>query len=401
MTLETLTPNAAHTCGPAPALLDWLTRRQDAMVAHLTELVRLESPSGDPPRLEPVFEQVGRELTGLLFDVRRRPGRTTAGALYARPAARVRGAPFQLVLGHLDTVWSVGTINRMPCMIEGELLRGPGAYDAKGGVTQLVFALRALAAHGLVPAVTPVVILGGDEEIGSPDSTAAIRRAARRADRALVLEPSLGMDGRLKTARKGVGRYRVTIGGRAAHAGLDPEAGASAILELAHVVQALFALNDPANGVTVNVGQVDGGTGANVIAPRASAVVDVRVPTRAQGDRLEEALQEIAPVTPGTTVTIEGSIGRPPLVPSPSGRRLWTRARAHGRSLGLALNEARAGGGSDGCTTGQWTATLDGLGPVGGGAHALHEHVQFAALPARAALLALLLLDPPLNGASP
>jgi len=388
---------AGPPTGVGPALLQWLTLRRDAMVAHLADLVRHETPSQEPERLKPAFAGVAEQLRGLLFEVRVRPGRRAGGFLLARPAGLRRRAPIQLVLGHLDTVWPAGTLRRMPCVVEDGWVRGPGAYDAKGGVTQLVFALRALAAHSLTPQVAPVVLLGGDEEIGSPDSTPTVERLARRADRALVLEPSLGPGGRLKTARKGVGRFTVTVHGKAAHAGLDPDAGASAILELSHVVQALFGLNDPARGVTVNVGQVDGGIGANVVAAVATAAVDVRVPTAREGAHVAEALRALRAVTPGTRVVVEGAFGRPPLVPTPTGRALWERARAHGRALGLDLAEGRAGGGSDGCTAGRWTATLDGLGPVGGGAHAAHERVAADALPARAALLALLLLDSPLE----
>ncbi|RME35718.1 MAG: M20 family peptidase, partial [Gammaproteobacteria bacterium] len=242
----------------------------------------------------------------------------------------------------------------------------------------------------------PVVLINTDEEVGSRESTRHIRRLARIADRCLVLEPSLGPEGRLKTARKGVGRFTITIRGRAAHAGLNPEEGASAILELSHVIQKLFALNDPERGVTVNVGMIDGGLRANVIAPTSEATVDVRVLQREDGERIERIIHGLRPETEGVTIEVRGGIGRPPMEPTEGNRRLWRLAREAGEVLGLELEEGIAGGGSDGNTTSLYAPTLDGLGPVGDGAHARHEHVRLEHLAERTALLAALLLAPPL-----
>jgi len=284
----------------------------------------------------------------------------------------------------------------MPFEVDGQHLRGPGAFDMKGGLVQLVFALDALRTLGLEPEVTPVILLNSDEEIGSRESTRFIRALARLADRALILEPSMGPQGALKTARKGVGRYTVTVKGKAAHAGLDPERGVSAILELSHVIQQLFALNDPARGVTVNVGTIDGGLRPNVIAPESRAVVDVRVASVADAIAIDTAIKGLKPTAAGSELIIEGAIGRPALEHTPRNRILWQRAQALGRELDLALTEDMAGGGSDGNTTSLYTATLDGLGPVGDGAHARHEYLDIDRTLQRAALLALLLLEPPL-----
>ncbi len=210
----------------------------------------------------------------------------------------------------------------------------------------------------------------------------------------------MGTDGALKTARKGVGRYTVTVLGKAAHAGLDPERGVSAILELSHVIQQLFALNDPAAGVTVNVGTIDGGLRPNVVAPESRAVIDVRVATQADAERIDAAIKGLEPSAAGIELHIEGAIGRPALEPTPRNRELWQLAAELGTEIGLDLVEGTAGGGSDGNTTSQYTATLDGLGPVGDGAHARHEHLDIDKTIERAALLALLLLAPPL-AASP
>jgi glutamate carboxypeptidase len=303
----------------------------------------------------------------------------------------------QLVVGHYDTVWPAGTLATMPFGIEGDRARGPGVYDMKGGLAQLVVALATLRGLGLEPALTPVVLISADEEVGSRESGRQVRRLARVSGRALVLEPSLGVEGRLKTERKGVARYTVRVRGRAAHAGLDPTAGASAILELSHVIQALFALNDPQRGVTVNVGTIDGGLRPNVVAPESRAVVDVRTRTIADAGRVDAAIRAIRAVTAGTALSVEGGLGRPPLEPTPRNQTLFEAARALGARVDLELEGGLAGGGSDGSTASQYTATLDGLGPVGDGAHAAHEYLEIGPTLDRAALLALLLLAPPMH----
>jgi len=208
----------------------------------------------------------------------------------------------------------------------------------------------------------------------------------------------MGEQGAIKTERKGVGRFTITVHGKAAHAGLDPEGGASAILELSHVIQTLFALNDSDKGITVNVGTVDGGLQPNVIAPHSQAVVDVRVPTVADGKQIEKAIYGMQPMTPGVRLTIEGGIGRLSMEQTPRNKLLWQRAVSLGEDLGLSLQQGRAGGGSDGNTTSQYTATLDGLGPVGHGAHAEHEFLYIDKTLERTALLALLMLEPATDG---
>src|SRR5208337_3061769 len=251
-----------------------------------------------------------------------------------------------------------------------ETLKGPGVYDMKGGLVQLVFALRSLRVLGVELPVIPVALFNSDEETGSEESSLLIRRLARRANRCYVFEPALGLSGKLKTARKGAGQFTIQIEGRSAHAGLDPTAGASAILELSYVIQTLEGLNDPVAGISVNVGQIDGGLRPNVVAPSSKAVVDVRVPTRADGQRIEAAIHALRPTVPGTRIVVEGAVDVPPLEPTQRNRRLWEAAREAGLRLGLELAEGVAGGVSDGNTTSQYTATLDGLGAVGDGAHA-------------------------------
>jgi glutamate carboxypeptidase len=283
----------------------------------------------------------------------------------------------------------------MPLEMGEGVLRGPGVYDMKAGLVQMVYALQALQELRVEPMVSPVVFINSDEEIGSHESTPHIRRLARIADRAFVLEPSLGLDGKLKTSRKGVGRFTVTVKGKASHAGLNPDGGASAILELSYVIQKLFAMNDPRKGTSVNVGVIDGGLRPNVIAPESRAMVDVRVQTQEDAKRMEESIHALQPVTPGIALEITGRIGRQPMEPTPQNRRLWETARQVGRSINLELTEGAAGGASDGNTTSLYTATLDGLGAVGDGAHAQHEFIYYDKMVERSALLALLLMAPP------
>ena len=374
--------------------------RREQFLSLLETLCRAESPSLDPVAQQAVHAALAANLEALGYVVHRLPGQRSGVHLYARPRRRRRGAPVQLIMGHYDTVWPAGTLATMPFAIEGDRARGPGVYDMKGGLAQVVVALATLRGLGLEPSVTPVVLVNADEEVGSRESGRHVRRLARIADRALVLEPSLGIEGRLKTERKGVARYTVTVKGRAAHAGLDPTAGASAILELSHVIQALFALNDPARGVTVNVGTIDGGLRPNVVAPQSRAVVDVRTRTTADAERVDAAIRALEPVTAGTALQVEGSLGRPPLEPTPRNTALFETARALGSRVDLTLAGGLAGGGSDGSTASLYTATLDGLGPVGDGAHAAHEYLEIGPTLDRAALLALLLLAPPSQAGS-
>jgi len=371
--------------------------RRNQFLSLLETLCRAESPSLDPVAQQAVHAVLAANLEALGYVVHPLRGQRSGVHLYARPRQRRRGAPVQLVVGHYDTVWPAGTLATMPFGIEGDRARGPGVYDMKGGLAQLVVALATLRGLGLEPALTPVVLVSADEEVGSRESGRQVRRLARVSGRALVLEPSLGVEGRLKTERKGVARYTVRVRGRAAHAGLDPTAGASAILELSHVIQALFALNDPQRGVTVNVGTIDGGLRPNVVAPESRAVVDVRTRTIADAERVDAAIRAIRAVTAGTALSVEGGLGRPPLEPTPRNQTLFEAARALGARVDLELEGGLAGGGSDGSTASQYTATLDGLGPVGDGAHAAHEYLEIGPTLDRAALLALLLLAPPMH----
>ncbi|MGZ4390233.1 MAG: M20 family metallopeptidase [Gaiellaceae bacterium] len=379
----------------ARRLLAWLVARELEMAALLERLVTAESPSTDQQAQRLPFAILAGELTELGYAVRRVPGFDSGDHLYARPGSRRRGAPFQLVLGHMDTVWPVGTLAEMPLRRADDTLFGPGTHDMKAGLVQLVFALRALEALGLSTTVTPVALVNTDEEVGSGDSVRVIRPLSRAADRAFVLECGEGDEGRLKIARKGVGRFELTVRGRASHAGTSFDEGVSAILELSHQVQRLFALNDPARGITVNVGTIDGGLRPNVVAPEATASIGVRVPTAAAAEEVEREIRGLRPVVEHSSLEVRGGMGRPPMEPTCRNRRLLATAERLGRDLGLTLEDAGlVGGASDANTASLYTATLDGLGPVGHGGHAADEHVSIASIAERAALLALLLLEP-------
>ncbi|HBL27839.1 MAG TPA: carboxypeptidase [Acidobacteria bacterium] len=365
------------------------------MAGLLADLARLESPSHVPTAQGPVLDRLADELAAAGLAVRRLAGRTSGGQLLARlPRGERRGRPSQLLLGHCDTVWPLGTLAEMPVAVRDGRLYGPGVYDMKGGLVQGVFALRALRELGLEPACAPVFLINSDEEIGSGDSMSRILRLARRMRRVFVLEPSLGPAGGLKTRRKGSLRFNLKVTGRAAHSGLDPEKGASAVLEMARLILRLYALADPQRGVSINVGVVSGGLRRNVVAPEAQAELDVRVLQREDADRIDRIVRELVAETPGTSLAVEGGMDRPPLEKTPGNRALWEAAQRAAGALGFPLGEGTAGGASDGSFTSRIVPTLDGLGVVGDGAHAVHEHVEIARMPERAALLALLLLEP-------
>lgn len=369
---------------------EYLQERRPEMVKFLKHLVRFETPSQDPGAQLHILTFIGDKLKELSYKVNMYPGKETGGFLVAMPLTRKKGAPLQLLIGHCDTVWKRNTLSEMPIAEAENKLSGPGIFDMKAGLTQMIFTLQAIEDLGLTLSVTPVLFINSDEEIGSRESTSAIHKLARIADRALVLEPPLGLDGKLKTERKGIGRFTVTVRGKPAHAGLNPDKGVSAIVELSYQIQHLFALNDFERGTTVNVGMIQGGSSANVIAEESSAVVDVRVSNMEDARRIEREILSLKPKQKESEVLIEGYFGRPPMERTPRNRRLWSLAKDMGELLGLDLEEAAAGGGSDGNTTSQYTATLDGLGTTGDGAHARHEHIVTEKLVERTALLTLL-----------
>ena len=254
------------------AIAAYLQEQQESMIHFLSQLVLAESPSTDPIAQEKPLAILSVALLDLGFSVQIIPGQKSGGHLLAeakgnKPAGGPQ--PKQLLIGHCDTVWPIGTLKEMPLEVEEDIVRGPGVYDMKGGLTQMIFALNALKALQLKPLLDPLIFINSDEEIGSNESRSHICRLAQEVRRAFILEPALGLTGKLKTARKGVGQFELIVHGRAAHAGLDPEKGISAILELSYLIQELYNLNDFEKGVSVNVGTIDGGLRTNVIAPQS------------------------------------------------------------------------------------------------------------------------------------
>lgn len=374
------------------ALKDWCAGQTARMVEKTMEFAAIESPSLDAAAQELARKWLAAELERLGFEVRRLDGRDGCDHLLAGHRDAV--GETQLLVGHLDTVWPLGTLGSMPLEERDGELHGPGVLDMKGGIVQALFALECLVELGLEPAIAPVFMVAADEEIGSPDSRRHTVAQAAEASRVFVLEPAYGPTGALKTTRKGVGRFHLTVRGVASHAGLDPEGGVSAVLEVSRQIERLFDLNDPSRGVTVNVGTIDGGLRPNVIAPKATAEIETRVVTAEDAEEVQAAILSLAPTRDRIKIEIEGGFDRPPMEKTPGNAALWARAKEAAAALGFELGEAHVGGASDGNLTSQVTPTLDGMGAVGDGAHADFEHLIVARMAERAALLATLLLLP-------
>lgn len=368
----------------------YLEKHQKEMIAFLKELVTCETPSKDPSSQFQIMKILIEAFESIGYYTRYFPGKKTGGYLYARPK-NSNCHPIQMMVGHCDTVWKRDTIQSMPVEEKSGRLSGPGVFDMKAGLTQMIWAIKALE-HLRVPlSLMPVILINSDEEIGSFESTNTIRRLSKIAKRAYILEPPLGFEGKLKTGRKGIGKFIIHVKGKPAHAGLNPDQGISAIVELSYQIQQLFGLNDFEKGITVNVGMIQGGSSANVIAEESSAVVDVRVHNMEDATYIENKILELGPKHKGTTLHIEGGFGRPPMERTERNQRLWKLAKNIGSSMQLDLDEVIAGGGSDGNTTSRYTATLDGLGTVGDGAHAQHEFIFTEKLVERTTLLSMLL----------
>jgi len=377
----------------AKEIITYLKDNHKPMLALLKEMVAIESPSNNKKALKNVIRFLRKELEQLGFYTLHISGKNTGGYLYARPLIRKKNTPLQLLIGHCDTVWELQSIKDMPVVQSNGKLSGPGVFDMKAGIIQILFSLRAIKALQLDLAVTPIILINTDEEIGSHESTPIIKRLSKLVHRAFVLEPPLGLEGRLKTARKGVGRFTITVKGKAAHAGLDPEKGVNAIVELSHQVQRLYTMNDFDKGITVNVGLIEGGYASNVIAAESKATIDVRVYNIEDGAYITDRIHQLKPILDNVELRIEGRIGRPPMTQTSRNKHLWENAEANGKLIGLNLEQAIAGGGSDGNTTSLYTATLDGLGTPGDGAHATHEFIFSDKLIERTALLTLLMLN--------
>lgn len=362
----------------------------------LQSLVEEETPSYKPKKFSAIWQLLSQQFKNINYSVQRIEGSNTAGLLICQPDNFDSSKPSQLIIGHCDTVWEEGTLNNMPFKVENNSAYGPGVYDMKTGLTMMIFAMKAIRETNLNVEVQPVFLINSDEEIGSDESKEYIVKQAKLAERTFVLEPSLGTDGKIKTRRKGVGDFEITIKGKPSHAGLAPEEGVSAILGLSHIVQQLFRLNDPDNGITVNVGTIEGGERSNVVAAKSKAVIDVRIPTQKDGERIKEKIYNLKPQIDGIELSIKGEINRPPLEKNKANAKLWETTQNLGNELDLTLQEGMSGGASDGNFTNLYSPTIDGLGAVGEGAHAYHEKISINETLDRLALLTLLLVEPPL-----
>jgi glutamate carboxypeptidase len=373
--------------------LAYLCGYEREMVRLLGEFVGCESFSYDKQAVDAFGAMVAREWKrrGAELRVLKNKERGNNLRLELRATAG-RAAGQILVLGHLDTVYPIGTVAKTPFRVSGGNAWGPGSFDMKGGIVLALFAVDALRALRLTVQKNLVFLWTSDEEIGSEASRATIEAEAHKSDAVLVLEPSFGSEGKLKTQRKGVGGVDLVVTGKSAHAGIDPDKGVNAVHELALQIERLMKLNDRKRGITVQTTVIEGGTVSNVVPETARAEVDIRFTRLADGAGLERRIRALKPVLKGVRLAITGGVNRPPLERTADVAALFAKAESLAKEMGLKLGEAATGGGSDGnFTAAIGVPTLDGLGCVGDGAHSPHEHVVIRALPERAALIAGLL----------
>jgi glutamate carboxypeptidase len=364
--------------------------RLDATMELLRQIVAFETPTSDKAALDRLIDFLERELRTRGAAVERLPQAEYGDLLIGRFGS---GQKPLHVMTHVDTVWPIGTIERLPWRIEGDRAFGPGIYDMKASAAMMLTALDILNDLGIDH--RPIVwTINTEEEVGSPVSRPVLEAEARKAEVVLCLEPPVPPDGSLKTERKGVGMFEMEITGRASHAGADHSAGVSAIEELARQIQWLHGLTDYENGTTVNVGVIEGGTKRNVVAASASALIDLRVTSMTEAERVVPMILGAQPQLDGTTVTVTGEMNRPPMERTVGIIAAFQRAQEIGRLIEQELTEASTGGGSDGNFTAAIGApTLDGLGCPGDGGHADTEHIIVSAVAPRTALIAALLAE--------
>jgi glutamate carboxypeptidase len=371
-------------------LLTYCESHMTGFTRCLQQAVEIESPSQNPAAIDRMAGFFAREFAERGGKVRLLSHAAAGSAVVAEFGSDAGDAKPILLLGHLDTVWDIGTLPQMPFQVRDGRAYGPGIYDMKSGIVCGLWAVQALSDLGVTPPGPIHFFLNPDEEVSSLAFRDELLAEAAGARAVLVLEPAAAQ-GALKTARKGVGEFQVTVRGRSAHAGVNPSAGVNAVSELARQIPRIEKLARPRRGLTVNVDVVTGGTRVNVIPELAVARVDVRVPTARDRERIETQMRNLSPLHPEAKLEVTGGINRPPMERKMASA-LFRKARELGRQMGLELLEASTGGGSDGnFTAALGIPTLDGLGGTGDGAHARHEHVIVSELPQRAALLAALI----------
>lgn len=375
-------------------LISQLEPRRDKMVDTLRRYVELETPTGDRERGNVLAAILSERLSGYGAEVAQTPLPPFADVVVARwrdvvePDARP-----VLILLHYDTVWPAGTLETRPVSVRNGRLSGPGAYDMKASIVIVEEAILALAKAGIKPNRPVTLLVTSDEEHGSPESRALIQAEALQSAHVLVLEPPLA-DGGLKTSRKGVARFVVRAHGRAAHAGLEPEKGVNAIVELGQHLPVIAALGSAEYETTVNVGLISGGSSRNTVPALAECELDIRAWTVAEAERIESALRSLKPVNPAARLEIEGGFHRPPMELTPGSAALLAQAQCVAETIGQSLTHGRVGGASDAnLTSALGIPTLDGLGALGEGAHAVNEQVDIDSLISRSELLAALLRE--------
>jgi glutamate carboxypeptidase len=375
-------------------LLDFARVKQSEIIALIRELVECESPSDHAPSVNRFVDLLASKLEGAA------QLRTFAGGRFGRhlraefklPGARKRRDGSILALGHSDTVWPLGTLAQMPFREKSGRLWGPGVLDMKSGIAFFLYAVRALRELDIPVARRVVLQLNSDEEVGSESSRPLTEEAARRSSAVLVLEPGTGLSGKIKTARKGVGAYTVTVHGRASHSGVDFENGASAVIELARQIERIAGFTNLQRGLTVNPGVISGGTRSNVVAAVAWAEVDMRIARLKDAPPLDKKFRGLRPFDKRCSIQVTGGLNRPPMERTPAIRKLFGIATECANQLGVKLEESSTGGGSDGnFTAALGIPTLDGLGGAGEGAHAPNESILINRIADRTALLAMLL----------
>ncbi|MGB8579907.1 MAG: M20 family metallopeptidase [Candidatus Sulfotelmatobacter sp.] len=368
--------------------LRYFEQRLDSVVETIRELVEIESPSDNKAGVDSIARFLAPKFEALGGRTQLHSSNHFGDSLQINFSSTSNGKPV-LLLGHFDTVYPLGTLAKMPCTIENGRLRGPGVLDMKSGIALILHAIESLREwhSGLPRPIT--VFLVSDEEVGSRSSRKITEALARKSAGVLVLEPGAGLRGAVKTARKGVGEYTLRVKGIAAHAGLDPGKGHSAILELARQITVIAKLNNLRQGISVNAGVIEGGTRTNVVAAEASLKIDVRIKSAKQAAGIDRKLRSLKPFDKFCKLDMTGGINRLPMERTAGVAALYKKAREIAGEVGWNLEEAAVGGGSDGnFTAGIGIPTLDGLGGVGDGAHAVHEFIVISELPRRALLLA-------------
>jgi len=377
-----------QAAGAVQERLRYFEERREKMVRTIQEFVEVESPSDDKLSADRMGALLAARFQAAGGNASIHRSSDFGDSVQIDFPGREKIRPV-LLLGHFDTVYPVGTLAEMPCCVTEDRLLGPGVLDMKSGIALMLYAIAGLESwHGVLP--RPVtVFLVSDEEVGSYSSRAITERLARESAAALVLEPAAGLRGAVKTARKGVGEYSIKVRGIASHAGLAPGKGHSAIVELAHQITAVSKLNNLKQGISANPGVIRGGTRTNVVAAEAEVEIDVRIKKAKQAAALDRKIRRLKPRDKHCKLSIDGGINRLPMERNAGVLALYEKAKAVAGQIGWKLDEAAVGGGSDGnFTAGIGVPTLDGLGGVGDGAHALHEYILISELPRRAMLLA-------------